>query len=337
MGFSNFEFPHTNYYDDDLRELLRLYRELKAEYDGLQADIAKVTKAIEDFYITVDAKIDERIDVKMGILSNRVANLDTEVAKLGELVTSNTDNIEQLHLIVRNLDNDLSAEIAEFKGMINDVYEVFAEYKHSIDSIVNVKVQELETYIKEQISHIDRLYVNNPLTGKREGIQKVLDDIASQLFATYGLTAKEYDNLNLKAREYDNMRITAQDYDLKGYFIFFRLMQLNIRNPFTGLMDSIEDVIYMLTNLHRDVYTASQYDDLQMSASDYDSLFISAFEYDFHNRKLFDLWKNSKAPTATEYDGFNITADKYDSLKLSADTYDEHGNIYIQRALDLIP
>ena len=35
MSFSNFEFPNTNFYNSDLRELISMYKKLVKEYDDI--------------------------------------------------------------------------------------------------------------------------------------------------------------------------------------------------------------------------------------------------------------------------------------------------------------
>ena len=109
----------------------------------------------------------------------------------------------------------------------------------------------------------------------------MLNDIAKYVTQSYGLTAQEYDDLQLRASEYDAKRITAQNYSSRGILLFFKELYLKMRSPFTGLMDYYDNIIYQLSNLHRGAYTAQKYDNLLLTADDYDGLQLSAYKYDW--------------------------------------------------------
>lgn len=100
-------------------------------------------------------------------------------------------------------------------------------------------------------------------------------------FDVYGLMAKEYDSLGLTAGEYDRLGFSALEYDFRARLKFFTRLYVSMRNPFTGLIDSVQNVIDRLVNLHRNALTSIGYDNAEFTADMYDGLELSAYEYDF--------------------------------------------------------
>ena len=49
MSFSNFEFPNTNFYDSDLRELISMYKKLVKDYNSIKAEIDQAVDFINNF------------------------------------------------------------------------------------------------------------------------------------------------------------------------------------------------------------------------------------------------------------------------------------------------
>jgi len=286
MAFQNFEFPHTSFYDSDLRELLKMYKELLETYTSLKETIDGLYEYVENVKSEIDLYVKEATekalqDIRAEVTSiiNQLNDQLEKILALEKQVNINLQDIASLFAEIDKTNNDINTKIAK-------VYNDFAEYKDSIDGIIDSKVQYLEEYINDHITKIDRLYLINPITGKYEDIQTILNQLAEYTFEGFGLTAQEYDDLNLTANEYDSQLITALNYSTRGYFVFFKLIQLRMRNPFTGLISSYEDVIYTLTELHKNALTANEYDKLDLEAEVYDNKSITAYIYDWNGRSL---------------------------------------------------
>ena len=285
MSFGNFEFPNTNFYNSDLRELIAMYKKLVAEYDTIKAEIDDVTKKINEFSKYVDDIINERIGLKLQALTSRVSMLEFEMQNVERNLDDTNLRVDEVVKSIVNLNIKIDQVKVELKADIAEVYLEFGKYKESIDAIIQIEVNKLIAYIDEHVTKLDRLYVVNPITGVYENIQDVLNEICDSLLSGFGITAKEYDSLGLTALQYDQKVITAIQYSSRGYLIFYKELIARMRSPFTGEMDRYDNVINSLANLHKEYFTAKEYDALLLTAQAYDDYLITAYEYDWNGKK----------------------------------------------------
>jgi len=322
MSFTSFEFPNVDNYDSDLREILSLYKKLKKIYDGLQDEINKIIKYIEEFIPHTNEIIQNSINEQLDIWKNRVSNLERQVSQLEKDLMTNTNDISRLSLRIEEIRNELKFEIMTFENMINTIYENFANYKENIDSVIKEKMNELEKFVLDNVTSVDRLNVNNPINAKFEDINKVLNDMYILLQQNFGITAKEYDELYIKARIFDNWKLTAQEYDTKGFMFIFRMAQLSTRSPWDGgKYLTIEEYLFKLASYHMCALRADEYDSLKLRAEKFDNYNLTAYEYDWCGRcKLTD-----RGISAEEYDRTEITAEEFDKLGITREWYDNKG------------
>ena len=327
MPFMNYEFPNSNYYDTDLRELVHLYKELKGIYESLEKEIQDTIDFVNNFEQHADELIDERIKVALSLYLQRLMRLEEKVKELEEKLNQD-DGVLGMIEILKTTVADLQRQINDTNHLlaaeIQTVRELLHQYKYEIDSYVDSKVSLLEQYIKDTVTKVDRLDVISPITGLFEPIQKVLDEMYNILVRSFALTAQQYDSLRLTAKQYDLYGITAYEYDTHSYFeLYFKLTTNLMLSPFSGKMEKIEDVVNDLTNLHKCALTAQEYDDRQISAGDYDGMEITAFVYDWWGfivvRKI----------TAGLYDALRLEAQVYDNKLITAKEYDRWaGSLY---------
>lgn len=286
MSFGNSEFPNTNFYNSDLRELIAMYKKLVAEYDTIKAEIDEVTKKIEEFTQYVDEIIDEKINLKLKALTSRVTTLEIEMKKVEEELDNVNLRVDEIVKDIINLGIRIDQVRVELKTDIAEVYIELGKYKESIDDIIQIEINKLIAYIDEHVTKLDRLDVVNPITGEYENIQNVLDDILDAILSGFGLTAKEYDDLELTALQYDKLVITANQYSVRGYLLFYRELIVRMRSPFTGAIDSYENIIYSLADLHKNCFTANEYDEKALTAQVYDDKLITAYTYDWNSKAV---------------------------------------------------
>ena len=286
MGWTNFEFPHSSNYDGDLRELLRMYKKLVEEYDTIKSEIDTAVDFINNFKGYVGETVNEVVDAKLLSVNVKLDAISEAVKRIDLNIDEIEVSVIDLYSDMEILRNNFQTEMVAIRLEIASIYEVFAEYKNSIDDLVAGKMLELVRYIEEHVQQIERLYVVNPMTGEYVNIQKVLDMFAEYIGLGYGLTADEYDSLELSALEYDNLRLTALAYSMRGYLIFFKRLKMLMLSPFTGQMDSYDNVIYQLADLHKDSLTAEQYDSLLILADTFDLLGIDSYHYDWYGKTI---------------------------------------------------
>ena len=329
MSFGNFEFPNTNFYDSDLRELISMYRKLVKEYDS-------ILEQLNELKTNIGSIVDEYLDADLGafkaelltIINNEIAELENEIREQQKRLEDDmlkfkndiSSAVEQLRIDIDDFEAKVNNRVQTIANQIAQVYIDMSEYKHDMAELFELQKNELILYIQEHVAQITRLYVTNPFSGAYEDIQDVLYDIAKYVTQSYGLTAQEYDDLQLRASEYDAKRITAQNYSSRGILLFFKELYLKMRNPFTGVIDYYDRIIYQLADLHRGAYTAEEYDKLLLTANDYDGLGITAYEYDWEiNPKEFlaklQQLKNELV-NVVEVGNGGLTATQLDNLQL---------------------
>ena len=140
---------------------------------------------------------------------------------------------------------------------------------------------ELDTFI-DNLPDYENLIIYNPVRGEQTNVQTAINDLYNE-FNVYALTAAEYDALELTADEYDAIGLTAYEFDHYGQNHLLPDSPFIMRDPFTGKMTAVKNVVYTLADLHR-LYalTANDYDAVDLTAYDYDALDLTAYDYDFH-------------------------------------------------------
>lgn len=290
MSFENWEFPHTNYYGSDLRELLRMYKELTEQYAGIKSEIDTAIETINNFDSIIDEKIKSAIENNLLAMQKSLERLESDMRKLEvdykEFKLDTTADIQLALDNISELKRDIQNEINNIRFDMNDILRLFAEYKDSLNDIFDMKINEMIQYINEVVTKLERLNVVNPFDGTYVDIQIVLDQICHYLVYGFGLTAQEYDDMKLKASEYDNLMLSASAYSMKGFFMFFEHFYLRMRSPFTGLMDTYANIINNMIALHKKALTADIYDSLQYTAEGYGLLGIDAYHYDWNGEVI---------------------------------------------------
>lgn len=288
MSFTNFEFPNTNFYDGDLRELLAMYKKLVEEYDGIKAEIDEAIKFINEFDERISAEVERITKDELSQINNRVDLLMQAVNNQANELQDGLNEIKKFSRRMDEFENELikvRREIVVAKSevllVIAKLTSEFANFKDSIGELFEGERQRLEQYIIDKVTTIERLEMVSPIDGAVEDVREVVRKIWTYIIDGYGLTAKEYDDLKLTAIEYDRMRITALNYSMKGWFMFFKLTCLNMRNLWTGGVMTVFDAIERLADYHRNSLTAHDYDAIGKTADNYDGLGISAYLYDW--------------------------------------------------------
>lgn len=289
MSFMDAEFPRTSFYDTDLRELLALYKKLSEEYDEIKSEIDEAVQFINEFEDKISDEVQRVAEEELKKINNRVDVLMQAVNKQAEDVQSGLDEINKFDSRMNKFDaeliklrNEIGLAKAEVLLVVARLTEKFANYKDSMGEMFEGERQRLEQFIIEKVTTIDRLDVVNPIDGKPEEVGEVIRQIYELITNGYGLTAQEYDELGLEALEYDRMRITALDYSMKGWFKFFKLTQLSMKNLWTGGVMTIFEAIEKLADYHRNSLTAQDYDALGKTAQEYDELNLDTYSYDWN-------------------------------------------------------
>lgn len=126
--------------------------------------------------------------------------------------------------------NENAEATKELQAILNDIEQYIQNYETDIQTLNNKianntsniallegKLNNDIKNLQEQINNIliGDIYVFNPLTGKNELIDKVINDLY-ELQRDNALTCTEFDGLELTATSFDGYQITASEFDLSS-------------------------------------------------------------------------------------------------------------------------
>lgn len=165
------------------------------------------------------------------------------------------------------------------------------EIQTDIDEINSWK-ETFSTQINSQISDLIN-QVNTEFNQLKTDIAREFTDYRNETDAKFEAQRAETDKQFASLTDAVNARLTAfdgriADIESKLHDIENNLPTLvHVTNPFTGMSDSIQNVINALADTQRsDALTASAYDALQLTAAAYDAKNVLAADYDFHGQSF---------------------------------------------------
>ncbi len=160
----------------NLNEAIELLNQLKEDFDN------------------IDLNFDE-IEERINLLSEELVLVRSRISSLEE----NSVTKEELATAIDTLETEL-------KSLINEEYSVLKEY-----------VDTQDENLQYQIDHFDvgNITILDPTTGLQSSIQTVIDNIYDQT-RTDGISAAEFDALQLTAEGFDEKEITAFNFDQHG-------------------------------------------------------------------------------------------------------------------------
>ena len=162
----------------------------------------EVIKAlVEELKAYVDEYLEDLTDIK-----EEIERIESDLTSLNSQVEENTQSIE-------DLDSKIDLSINNLKiytdNLVQDNYNVLKNYIDYNDSVLNEKIDNIQ---------IGAISVYNPTTGTLDPLQIVINDLY-ELTNRDGLTATEFDALDLTATEFDAYQITAREFDAEGKII----------------------------------------------------------------------------------------------------------------------
>lgn len=260
-------------------DCMSLYEQLcRIEYK-MNEVIETVNGFGDDFTDYVDKEVDNlrnELNIKFDSLQLKVdAQLADNEAKMKALEMFVENAIDEQQTWVIKKINELTINI-------NNQLNYLRQYVDAQDGKLKTYIDEEIQKVIDMIPEIQKVMVINPITGKLEVLQDVLNYM-TWVFKYYALTAQEYDNLYLNASDYDDRGLSAFDYDIYGKKLLYPNERFYMRSPITGQVVFYKDVINWLITQHQPgALTAAEYDALELTASVYDGKQITAFDYDFN-------------------------------------------------------
>lgn len=260
-------------------DCMSLYEQLcRIEYK-MNEVIETVNGFGDDFTDYVDKEVDN-------LRNELTIKFDSLQLKVDAQLADNEAKMKALEMFVENAIDEQQTwvikKINELTININNQLNYLRQYVDAQDGKLKTYIDEEIQKVIDMIPEIQKVMVINPITGKLEVLQDVLNYM-TWVFKYYALTAQEYDNLYLNASDYDDRGLSAFDYDIYGKKLLYPDERFYMRSPITGQVVFYKDVINWLITQHQPgALTAAEYDALELTASVYDGKQITAFDYDFN-------------------------------------------------------
>lgn len=308
MSFMNFEFPNTNFYDSDLRELIAMYKKVKEDYNELVETVDK----LESQWTNIDSTVQALIDKTVVQLRTEVAELKADVKALEDSVNATVSDLKSyvdsevseaekyVNSQVALIKSEMSVEIQMLKNNIELLDKEIDSKLSGLEEVYDKKLKDMEDFVYNFT--VEQVSVINPYTGERQTIQECLNSLF-KLMQLWSLTAYEYDRMELTAQEYEDYAITAFNYDWLGKWYLLEKgdydrkcerrydeleKRLYMYNPVTGEVNEYRQVVELLFAMVRvNSITATEYDMLMLTADAYDAKGVTAYEYDWQARNIF--------------------------------------------------
>ena len=302
-------YPYTDFHEMNLDWILTTYQSIvdklnetiewannhQTEYEEAMARLQAVENEINTFEAQITAafnKLQSDLEADFAqqkaelerALQETQAQVDAAIIQMQNEVTQQlADFVEEFY----QLKAEVQAEINRLLGIINTAIDnLNATLEANNQFIFNYVESRLDEFI-DMIPDYEHIYVYNPYRGEVTLLQQAINDLYS-VAAIWGLTAAQYDSLELTAEEYDNLGLSAIEYDTLGYKLLYKDPDNYMINPFTGTYDPIKTVIEYLAGLHKaEAYTATEYDALELDADTYDGYEVTAYDYDWFGKLKF--------------------------------------------------
>ena len=330
------EYPYRNISDTNLDWIFKSYSQIindikelqewaathKVEYAELKARVDYIATEIETFEQSVNnefARLKTQLEAEFAALKADVAH-ELQVTKeeiendFNQAIAEFTADYEALKASVESEIQTLRIEFAQLSNWLATQVGVINE---NVIDLVNAKLQEFINNLPDY----ENLIVYNPVEGRQTNVQTAINDLYVH-FNIYGITARQYDSLNLTAEKFDALNIDAITYDSEAYVVLgYPDTRYYMRDPFTGLISKVQVVILELANLHKEALTAAEYDALDIDADSYDAMELTAYFFDWYGVSLRD-----GAIIASDYDALDLTAAEFDAKEIRAINYDKFGH-----------
>lgn len=130
-------------------------------------------------------------------------------------------DLEEMENLLNEFKDEIRNQTAEqiAEGLVDIEKRVLSQVRilmNNYQYLLETEIQNVQNDLQEQIDNIvvGEIEIYNPLNGLKEPVETVINDLYDLL--RNGITATEFDGLELSATEFDSLEITAYDFDFYG-------------------------------------------------------------------------------------------------------------------------
>lgn len=283
MGFSFQEFPNSDYYDSDLREILSYIRKVNTYIKTWDETVEELKEAIKnlDEYGEEIAQLQSEVS-KLDILTNK---LKSDV----NFLMQNLNEINDWREITDGKLRILGTRISNLKIYVDDMDNVLiADYNQKF-TIFNLKMKQMQTelmgYITGIIERMEYIIehlssdVYDPIRAER----LLFDTNNKNIYADLrvgGITECDFAELGLTEEEIQEYNLTQYDwafhsnYFFKQYFIYSPVRGIKM-SPYQALSDVLTFVCSTMTE--------EQFEALNLTEEEFEALNLTHREYLIYN------------------------------------------------------
>lgn len=271
MAFGNYEFPHSHNYDSDLRELIKLVKEYRDDYERILSTIDKIVAEFEEIRVEFDAlnkKVDEMFDY-----------IDDEIKKaLDEYKVQIEIRLRQMQAEIDAIINMVDSILPAAKAYADAKDE---EVKALLRSEMEIVLQVLSKRINDVEKEIEELHLTavNPFTGYEEPLANVVKAIRDK-YRVHALTNNEYADLGLTNTEYTSYLLNNVQYIVESK-VLLRRPWLNFLNPATGMRTRESNVDSWIATMCANTITVTAYTEQNLTNEEYAALELTNLDYFF--------------------------------------------------------
>lgn len=301
---TQYDFPNASVYDSDLREVLKITKEVYKEYNTMYTEFLRLEKQFDEYIVPNFEAFKKRMN---GLSAEIDADVKAEVdAEMEEFKTQFNALYIDIHNAIRSMEYDFERFKAELKKLFDKKSaDITRELQDAIDTLwtnyrrmieknkrdfKNLKkstrfytdakvasasdyllslIMQIEKNVKSMIDKWESLRpVLNPATGIETDVEQALSDVYDA--DRYGGYTARWQNLNAwSAARIDEVRPTALNWDVYGRWIL--VPPLRTRNPITGRIENMRKIIDSFADAFiDDAITISDFEKLDITVIDFD-------------------------------------------------------------------
>ena len=298
MLFGSFfnEYPYRDTENLNLDWLLKNYQKIvndvkalndwrtvhEGEYEALLAEVNRVAGEIDTFesqinkrFADLDASIHADFDTLTTEIRNELAQTQAEIER--EFAEALSEFTAQYQALKAQIELELANMKREINALAYDLAEAIGSFREEMVSYID---ERFDLFI-QNLPDYEKLVIYNPIRGYQTTVQVAINDLYSAC-NFWGLTAREFDSLELTCEEFEAYELTCHEFDTLGYKLLgYPDPDTHMRDPFTGLIAPIKEVVMELYGLHMGALTVAEFEALDLTCEEFDAKEVTAFEFDF--------------------------------------------------------